>query len=112
MARCGRRRGGVSAEEEGQLLGGGDAGRQGDSGQSVPRRGRRRAAVSGEQGARHWRFQGRQGQQVERGPHQHRRRRYHITSHHIEETDAGLDRPLYLRNKVYDKNFKITKLLS
>jgi len=21
---------------------------------------------------------------------------YHITSHHIEETDAGLDRPLYL----------------
>jgi len=29
-----------------------------------------------------------------------------ITSHHVEETDAGLDRPLYLRNKLYDKNFK------
>jgi len=28
------------------------------------------------------------------------------TSHHIEETDAGLDRPLYLRNKLYDKTLK------
>ena len=26
--------------------------------------------------------------------------------HHIEETDAGLDRPLYLRNKIYNKTFK------
>ena len=26
--------------------------------------------------------------------------------HHIEETDAGLDRPLYLRNKLYDKTLK------
>ena len=30
----------------------------------------------------------------------------HITSHHIEETDAGRDRPLYLRNKLYDKTLK------
>ena len=29
-----------------------------------------------------------------------------ITSHHIEETDAGLDRPLYLRNRLYDKTLK------
>ena len=29
-----------------------------------------------------------------------------ITSHHIEETDAGLDRPLYPRNKIYNKNLK------
>ena len=29
-----------------------------------------------------------------------------FTSHHIEETDAGLDRPLYLRNKLYDKTLK------
>jgi len=28
------------------------------------------------------------------------------TSHHIEETNAGLDRPLYLRNKLYDKTLK------
>jgi len=28
------------------------------------------------------------------------------TSHHIEETDAGSDRPLYLRNKLYDKTLK------
>jgi len=28
------------------------------------------------------------------------------TSHHIEETDAGLDRPLYLRNKFYHKTLK------
>jgi len=28
------------------------------------------------------------------------------TSHHVEETDAGLDRPLYLRNKLYDKTLK------
>jgi len=26
--------------------------------------------------------------------------------HHIKETDAGLDRPLYLRNKLYDKTLK------
>jgi len=25
-----------------------------------------------------------------------------ITSHHIEETGAGLDRPLYLINKIYN----------
>jgi len=31
---------------------------------------------------------------------------HHITSHHIEGTDAGLDRPLYLRNKLYDKTSK------
>ena len=30
----------------------------------------------------------------------------HITSHHIEERDAGLDRPLYLRNKLYDKTLQ------
>jgi len=30
----------------------------------------------------------------------------HITSHHIEETDAGRDRPLYLRNKLYNKTLK------
>jgi len=30
----------------------------------------------------------------------------YITSHHIEKTDAGLDRPLYLRNKLYDKTLK------
>ena len=29
-----------------------------------------------------------------------------ITSHHIEKTDAGLDRPLYLRNKLYDETLK------
>jgi len=29
-----------------------------------------------------------------------------LTSHHIEETDAGLDRPLYPRNKMYTKNLK------
>jgi len=29
-----------------------------------------------------------------------------ITTRHIEETDAGLDRPLYLRNKLYDKTLK------
>jgi len=36
-----------------------------------------------------------------------------IASHHIEETDAGVDRPLYLRNKLYDKlyNHKITALI-
>ena len=27
-------------------------------------------------------------------------------SHRIEETDAGLDRRLYLRNKLYDKTLK------
>jgi len=26
--------------------------------------------------------------------------------HHVEDTDAGLDRPLYLRNKLYDKTLK------
>jgi len=31
---------------------------------------------------------------------------HHITSHHIEERDAGLDRPLYLRNKLYDETLK------
>jgi len=32
---------------------------------------------------------------------------YHIiTSHHIEEADAGLNRPLYLRNKCSDKTLK------
>jgi len=35
----------------------------------------------------------------------------HITSHHIEEADAGLDRPLYLRNKCSDKTLKSQKLL-
>jgi len=37
---------------------------------------------------------------------------HHITSH-IGETDAGLDRPLYLRNKLYDKTlkYKITTLI-
>jgi len=34
-----------------------------------------------------------------------------ITPHHIEETDAGLDRPLYLRNNLYDKTLKSLKLL-
>ena len=34
-----------------------------------------------------------------------------ITSHHIEETDAGLGRPLYLRNKLYDKTLKSEILL-
>jgi len=34
-----------------------------------------------------------------------------ITPHHIEETDAGLDRPLYLRNNLYDKTLKTLKLL-
>jgi len=34
-----------------------------------------------------------------------------ITSHHIEEADAGLDRPLYLRNKCSDKTLKSQKLL-
>ena len=29
-----------------------------------------------------------------------------ITTRHIEKTDAGLDRPLYLRNKLYDKTLK------
>jgi len=29
-----------------------------------------------------------------------------VTSHHIEEADAGLDRPLYLRNKCSDKTLK------
>jgi len=29
-----------------------------------------------------------------------------VTSHHIEQTDASLDRPLYLRNKLYDKTLK------
>ena len=29
-----------------------------------------------------------------------------ITSHHIEETDVGRNRPLYLRNKLYDKTLK------
>jgi len=33
-----------------------------------------------------------------------------ISSHHIEKADAGLDRPLYLRNKCSDKNFKITQI--
>ena len=28
------------------------------------------------------------------------------TTRHIEKTDAGLDRPLYLRNKLYDKTLK------
>ena len=28
------------------------------------------------------------------------------SSHHIQETDAGLDRPLYVRNKLYDKPLK------
>ena len=28
------------------------------------------------------------------------------TSHHVEETDAGLDGPMYLRNKLYDKTLK------
>jgi len=28
------------------------------------------------------------------------------TSHHIEERDVGLDRPLYLRNKLYDETLK------
>jgi len=39
---------------------------------------------------------------------------YYITSHHIEETDTGLDRPLYLKNKCYGKtlNHKITILIS
>ena len=31
---------------------------------------------------------------------------HHITSRHIEETDAGLDRPLYPMNKMYNKNLK------
>jgi len=30
----------------------------------------------------------------------------HDHHHHIEETDAGPDRPLHLRNKLYDKNLK------
>ena len=34
-----------------------------------------------------------------------------ITSHHIEETDAGLDRRLYLKKINFTINFKITKLL-
>ena len=33
------------------------------------------------------------------------------TSHHIQKTDAGLDRPLYLRNKLYDKTLKSENLL-
>jgi len=33
-----------------------------------------------------------------------------ITSHRGNRY-RGLDRPLYLRNELYDKNFKITKLL-
>jgi len=37
-------------------------------------------------------------------------RTHHHTSHHIEKADAGLDRPLYLRNKSSDKNFIITKI--
>jgi len=32
------------------------------------------------------------------------------SSHHIEETDAGLDRPLYLRNKCSDKTLKRSAL--
>jgi len=36
---------------------------------------------------------------------------HHITSHHIEETDAGLNRPLYLRNKCSAKTSKSQKLL-
>jgi len=32
-------------------------------------------------------------------------------SHHIEEADAGLDRPLYLRNKCSDKTLKLQNLL-
>ena len=28
------------------------------------------------------------------------------TKHHIEETDAVLDRPVYVRNKLYDKTLK------
>ena len=31
---------------------------------------------------------------------------FHHSSHHIEETDAGLDRPLCPRNKMYNKNLK------
>jgi len=34
-----------------------------------------------------------------------------ITSHVIEETDAGLGRPLYLRNKLYNKTLKSENLL-
>ena len=34
------------------------------------------------------------------------------TSHHVEETDAGLDRPLYLRNKLYDKTLKLQNYYS
>jgi len=34
-----------------------------------------------------------------------------VTSHHIQEADAGLDRPLYLRNKCLDKTLKSQKLL-
>jgi len=30
----------------------------------------------------------------------------HDHHHHIEETDAGPDSPLHLRNKLYDKNLK------
>jgi len=29
-----------------------------------------------------------------------------VSLHHIEETDAGLDRPLYPRNNPYDKTLK------
>jgi len=32
------------------------------------------------------------------------------SSHHIEETDAGLDMPLYLRKKLYDKTLKSENL--
>ena len=35
----------------------------------------------------------------------------HTSHHHTEETDAGLDRPLYLRNKLYDKTLKSENLL-
>ena len=36
----------------------------------------------------------------------HKHRPTNITSHHIEQTATGLDRPLYLRNKLYDKTLK------
>jgi len=36
----------------------------------------------------------------------HKHHPTNITSHHIEQTDAGLDRPLYPINKLYDKTLK------
>ena len=38
----------------------------------------------------------------ERPPHEH----ITSSSHHTEETDAGLDRPLHVRNKLYNKTLK------